>query len=343
MIAQPANAEGDAQLSRDLRVRELVIDGGPHAQILVDELGMLATANQAARRIFDILAGDIGRPLKELGIWSSPIALRSAIERVSRERKPFSVPAVEFTSGEGAGKVFDVHVLPLLDDDASMLGTSIAFVDVTPVARLRGELDRAKQDVETAYEELQSSNEELETTNEELQSTVEELETTNEELQSSNEELETMNEELESTNAELENINTDLHLRTNEVGRLNTLLLAITGNIEVGAAVLDGSMKVQVWNERAADLWGLRSEEVLGRTFFSLDIGLPAEQLRAMIDSVERGGRPHQEVAVESVTRRGKTIQCRVMAHTLSDGNRLGGVVLLMEELKPERAEQVGD
>ena len=40
-----------------------------------------------------------------------------------------------------------------------------------------------------------------------------------------------------------------------EVERLNTLLLAITGNIEVGAAVLDRGGRIQVWNERAADLW----------------------------------------------------------------------------------------
>src|SRR5206468_1904544 len=111
----------------------------------------------------------------------------------------------------------------------------------------------------------QSSNEELETTNEELQSTVEELETTNEELQSSNEELETMNEELESTNAELQSINTDLRIRTEEVNKLNTFLRAITGIIDVGAAVLDAGSKIQVWNERAADLWGMRSDEVLQR------------------------------------------------------------------------------
>src|SRR5438132_13546557 len=93
-----------------------------------------------------------------------------------------------------------VHFAPLLDNGAAVAGTSVTFIDVTGEGVLRTELERAKQEVETAYEELQSSNEELETTNEELQSTVEELETTNEELQSTNEELETMNEELESTN-----------------------------------------------------------------------------------------------------------------------------------------------
>src|SRR5260370_16900824 len=89
-----------------------------------------------------------------------------------------------------------------------------------------------------------------------------------------------MNEELESTNAELQTINTDLRLRTDEVNTLNTFLQAITGNIELGAVVLDSELRVQVWNERAADLWGLRADEVVGKPFFDLAIGLRLKDLR---------------------------------------------------------------
>ncbi len=70
-----------------------------------------------------------------------------------------------------------MQVAPLLDEAGTVLGTSVSYVDVTSETVLRAELERSKQEVETAYEELQSSSEELETTNEELQSTVEELET----------------------------------------------------------------------------------------------------------------------------------------------------------------------
>ena len=96
----------------------------------------------------------------------------------------------------------------------ALLGVSVSFLDQTLQHQLRDELERANQELETAYEELQSANEELETTNEELQSTVEELETTNEELQSANEELETMNEELQSTNEELRSMNDQLQQRS---------------------------------------------------------------------------------------------------------------------------------
>lgn len=143
-----------------------------------------------------------------------------------------------------------------------------------------------------------------------------------------------MNEELESTNAELQSINTDLRLRTGEIDRLNTFLRAITGNIDLGAAVLDGDLNVQVWNERAADLWGVRSDEVVGRPFFDLDIGLPTKELRTMTRGVLRGRPGHDQAVVDALSRRGRSIRVRVSAYTLTDGERPGGVVLVMEEMK---------
>ncbi len=333
LLAQFGGSAATENVGRQLRALELAMAAGPHPQIVIDELGMLASANQAARRTFGILASDIERPIKDLGISSRPVALRTAIDRAARDRQQLTVPGAELTSAQTGSKIFNVHVVPLIDG-GTVLGTSVTFIDVTAESRLRAELQRATQQVETAYQELESSNEELATTNEELQSTVEELETTNEELQSSNEELETMNEELESTNSELQSINQELRQRTDDVERLNTLLLAITGNIEVGAAVLDARMNVQVWNERAADLWGLRSDEVVGRRFFDLDIGLPSEEARRMVDSVQHGGTPHQEMRVEATTRRGKAIRCRVMVHALVDHQRPIGAVIVMEELK---------
>ena len=334
LLAQSGSAEASNHVARQLRVRELATEGAPFPQIVVDGLGVVVTANQPARRIFDIAPGDVGRPLKDLDISYKPVDLRTPIDRVSRERRTMVIRAVEYESPDSGRRLFDVHVAPLVDDDGSVVGASIGFVDVTGVTELQSELERSKQAVETAYEELQSSNEELETTNEELQSTVEELETTNEELQSSNKELETMNEELESTNAELETINTDLRVRTEEVSRLNTFLRAITGRIEVGAAVLDGDLNVQVWNEKAADMWGLRSDEVVGKSMFDLDMGLPTKDLRTMVRGVLRAKPPHNEVIVDAVDRRGRSMRCRVSAYVLVDGEQASGVVVVMEPVQ---------
>ena len=327
LLAQSGSKEATNHIARQLRVRELTTEGTPYPQIVVDATGILISANQHARKLFTIPADDFGRALKDLELSYKPVDLRTPIDRINRERRPVSMPSVEITSREGTSGLYDIHVDPLIDDDDSLVGIVLNYVDITHASQLRSELERLGQ-------ELQSHKEELETTNEELQSTVEELETTNEELQSTNEELETLNEELESTNAELNSINTDLQLRTREVERLNTLLLAVSGNIEVGAAVLDGGMRVQLWNERAADLWGVRSDEVIGNSFFNLDIGLPAEELRKLIQA-GAGGRPlHDELVVTATTRRGREIRCRVIAHAIGDGDQPAGVVLVMEELK---------
>jgi two-component system, chemotaxis family, CheB/CheR fusion protein len=335
MLAPNPSPGPPDQVERQLRVREVATEGTPYPLLVVDVDGILVGANPAARRMLDIAPSQIGRSLKDLTISYQPVDLRSPIDRALRDRRPMMISGAEVAQPDRTVGFFDVYVAPLIDDGGKVVGTTISFVDVTLQNQLRAELDRARHEIETAYEELQSSNEELETTNEELQSTVEELETTNEELQSSNEELETMNEELESTNSELQTMNSDLRVRSDEITTLNALLEAITGNIEVGAAVLDGDMRVRVWNERAADLWGLRSDEVVGHSFYTLDIGLPAKELETMIRSVIGGNGPHQEVTVDAITRRGRRIRCQVKAHMVSDGMRPRAVVLVMEELNP--------
>src|SRR5262249_6803067 len=203
--------------------------------------------------------------------------------------------------------------------------------DVTPLESLQEELTHSKQELETAYEELQSSNEELETTNEELQSTVEELETTNEELQSTNEEHETMNEELQATNEELQTINEQLRGRTDELDRANALLGGILSSLGAGAVVVDRHLKVLMWNRKAEDLWGLRIEEVRGRPFVDLDIGLPVSKLHEPLRACLADGSV-QNLSMDATDRRGRAIQCRVTMSPLNGGQEVKGVIMLMEE-----------
>jgi len=210
----------------------------------------------------------------------------------------------------------------------------ISFNDVSRYHRLQEELERSKNELETAYEELQSSNEELETTNEELQSTNEELETTNEELQSTNEELETMNEELQSTNEELETTNTELRLRSDELNTANAFLASILTGLEVAVIVVDPKLQVLAWNHRAEDLWGLRANEVQGRHFMNLDIGLPVEQLLQPVRSVLTGETERAEVTLECRNRRGKPVRCPIRCTPLAGATgAMLGAILLMEEV----------
>ena len=186
----------------------------------------------------------------------------------------------------------------------------------------------------------------METTNEELQSTNEELETTNEELQSSNEELETMNEELQSTNEELESVNTELRDRTAQLNSINSFMKAIFASLKTGVVVVDRDVLVQVWNWMAEDLWGVRADEVKGKNFLNMDIGLPVVRLREGINACLSGEAESDEMLLQAVNRRGRSIECRVTISPLVNPEvpekGIVGSILLMEEMPVDAEEPDG-
>jgi two-component system CheB/CheR fusion protein len=231
--------------------------------------------------------------------------------------------------------MLDILVAPVLDEGGGALGVAITFLDMSYVQELKDELRHSREALQTANEELQSSNEELETTNEELQSSNEELETTNEELQSSNEELETMNEELQSTNEELQTLNDQLRQSTEEAARLNAFLESVLAGLGSGAVVLDPNYNVMMWNQRAEDLWGLRADEVRGKSFLALDIGLPVGELRPLVRACLSGESESGETTLDAINRRGKRIRCRVGCTPLIRAlGKRDGVILLMDEVE---------
>jgi two-component system CheB/CheR fusion protein len=315
-----------------LRAEALLAD--PLAQVVVAEDGVVAVVNQQAEILFGISARDVGRPFRDLDLSYRPLELRRYIEQAQAERRSIRVPDVAYVRGAET-VTLEVQVIPLTGKARSVLGVSLAFHDVTESRRLQDELEQTNRQLETAYEELQSTNEELETTNEELQSTVEELETTNEELQSTNEELETMNEELRSTNDELQTINDELHDRSGEVDRLNDFLDSILTGLQAGVVVLDPELRVQVWNEQAQELWGLRRDEAVGQHFLNLDIGLPTDQLRPLIRAALTEEPDRHEIVVKAVNRRGRSIAVRVQGSPF-DVRESGacGVILTMENIE---------
>jgi two-component system CheB/CheR fusion protein len=332
-VYQDERANGDERASR-----EAALELGPHAHVVVTAGGRLSFANLPARALFQISREDIGRPLGELPLARRPVDVTGALEEAVRERRRVALGETSFTPDRGDPRRLDVSVTPLLSADNAAIGASIMFEDVTRYAALQSELEGNRRDLELAYEELQSTIDELETTNEELQSANEELQTTNEELQSTNEELETMNEELQSTNEELETINDELRERTGELNQVNDFLEAILTSLGLGVAVLDAQSRVQVWNRRAEDLWGLRADEAVDSHFLSLDIGLPSEQLAAPLRAVLSGSSERETREIDAVNRRGRPIVCAATVLPLlnavgTDGNRHPrGAIVMMED-----------
>jgi two-component system, chemotaxis family, CheB/CheR fusion protein len=320
-------------MSDDMRLRSASFDVDPVAAIVVDAGGVVAIVNDAARVLFGLTAADVGRPLRDLSLSYRPTNLPSAIEEVLAGRRSVVRRGVSWVNASGETVQLDVSIVPVLDADGTPLGTKVLFGDASRYRQLQDELQQSKQALETAYEELQSSNEELETTNEELQSSNEELETTNEELQSTNEELETMNEELQSTNEELETINSELRQRTDELNSTNAFLASILSGLRAGVVVIDRDLQILVWNERAEDLWGLRTDEVQGRHLLNLDIGLPVGELRQPVRRVLAGESRQQQLTLDATNRRGRAIRCTVTCTPLdgSSSEPVRGAIVLME------------
>jgi two-component system CheB/CheR fusion protein len=334
VLAQAGTSDANNHVMRHVRLRDVAFDVVEMAQVVVDLDGNLALANEQARMFFGLHRRDLGRPFQDLELSYRPVELRSRIEQAYASRGPGRLINVERQAPNQETQFFDITIMPLIDAEGNLLGASISFHDVTRYNRLHAELEKSKQELETAYEELQSTNEELETTNEELQSTVEELETTNEELQSTNEELETMNEQLQASNEEMQAVNAELRHRTDELNRANAFLGSILASLHHVAVVLDRDFNILMWNERAADLWGLRAEEVRGRSILGLDIGLPIEQLRSPVRALLNGDTTEREITLNAITRRGKAIRCRITCTPLiGSERRVDGVILLMEEL----------
>jgi two-component system, chemotaxis family, CheB/CheR fusion protein len=335
IMSQANGQESSDPAASQVLMYPSVFDAGPLAQVVIDGMGRLSMCNGFARELFGLSLNDIGRPVQDLEMSYRPLELRSLIAQAVEELHPVLLRDIEWKTGGRDVRHFDVYVTPL-SESGRPAGVSISLVDVSRAQDLQAQLIRSKQDLETAYEELQSTTEELETTNEELQSTVEELETTNEELQSTNEELETMNEELQSTNEELQTINEELRGRSDDLNRANGFLESILTGVRSGVVVLDRELHVIAWNHRAEDLWGLRGDEVRGQNFLNLDIGLPIDQLRAGIRQAFNGDGEFGEIIVPATNRRGKSIACKVTTTPLTNANKdVRGVILMMDEQVP--------
>ncbi|MFN6393931.1 MAG: CheR family methyltransferase [Aphanizomenon sp.] len=316
-----------------LRIRELAFDTASSAQVVIDNHGTLIMINEQARNLFNLTVKDLNRPFQDLELSYRPVELRSLIEQVYSERHPITLTNIERYQANSEVQHLDVRVIPLQDNDQTILGVTISFNDVTRQMKLQTALQRSRQELETTNEELQSTNEELETTNEELQSTNEELETTNEELQSTNQEMETMNEELQSANEELQTINHELSDRTCELDQTNIFLTSILGSLQMGMVVLDSSFNILIWNQTVEDMWGLRTDEVMNKSWFSLDIGLPVEQLRNPIRDIMSCKKKFQEIIINATNRRGKKIQCYLACSPLMNGT-VEGVIIMMTDIE---------
>jgi len=326
----------DSSLSSMLLL-EALLDAAGTALLAVDETGTVAFANTPARRLLGVDEADLGRPFQDLPISYRPMELRGPIEEVFRTRQSVRLEDQEYHFSQIERVRLSIDVRPLTRLDGSVFAVLLAFTDTTQLHAMRLELEAAQENLENTIEELQSANEELETTNEELQSTNEELETTNEELQSTNEELETLNEEARSSNEEMESVNEELRIQAEQASSYRIYLESVLRSMNGGIIVLDDKRVIQGWNRWNENMWGLRTEEVIGTGFDALDIGLPVHLLRDAMAFVQVRHEEQAEELLEGIDRRGRRVVCNVIVSGLLDEAHQGrGTVLLFRDVTSE-------
>jgi two-component system, chemotaxis family, CheB/CheR fusion protein len=180
------------------------------------------------------------------------------------------------------------------------LGEEPAFEDLLLFAEnLRTELDQTKRDLESAYAELRSTMNELEATNEELQSTEEELETSNDQL--------------------------------NDALRANAFFSSVLASIEQSVIVIDPELRVTLWSDAAAELWGVPGNEVIGEYLVDLDIGLALGDLGVPIRAAIAGESRVENVVRDARNCRGQPIRCSIsFSHLSGAGGEGRGAILVM-------------
>ena len=303
-----------------IRLQEACFEAASNAKIILEMNGFLAFANRQARKLFGLSPQDLDRPFWDLEVSYLPEGLRSLIEESYTKRSPVIRKKVERILPNGGTRYLDIEITPLLQYGGIPIGLCIVLSDETERYNLQQELEHAKH-------ELQSTNEVLVTMNEEFNSSVEELQTTNEEL-------ETLNEELQSTNEELQTTNDELNQRSDDLNLTNALLDSVLGSLYRGFVLVDKDGCILTWNHEAEELWGLQAADILGKSFFVQEMGLPVEQLAVPIRKILDEGKP-TELVLEATNRKGKRLVLHMtLAPLMEPGQSVSGALMLMEEIK---------
>lgn len=151
--------------------------------------------------------------------------------------------------------------------------------------------------------------------------------------------LQSTNEELETTNEELQTINDESNRRSEAHHEVSVFLESIMASLRSGVVIVNRELEILIWNDSAADLWGLRSDEVKGKHFLNLDIGLPVAELKPLLRACIAGESEPAEIDLPAMNRRGKKLLIRVRCTPLLGDKkaRPKDGIMFMEEAEFEQ------
>ena len=133
-------------------------------------------------------------------------------------------------------------------------------------------------------------------------------------------------------------MNDELRHRSIELNDANTFLETVLSRMGLAVIVVDRNQTVRIWNNQARELWGLTADEAEGQNLFSLDIGLPVDELKPHLRSIFSGDSDREEATVDALNRRGRSSPVQVtllpMGPLQDDG---AGAAIMMIELSDGR------
>ena len=189
------------------------------------------------------------------------------------------------------------------------------------IARMDGEM-------QVARDELQALSEEHESALEEVRSSNEELHSLNEELQSSNEELETSKEEIQSINEELQTVNSQLNNKIDELDSANGDLRHLFESTSVATIFLDKHFVIRNFTPEVAKIYNLIQGD-RGRSLNDIVSALDYDMLETDVRRVLETQQPLER----RVLRRDRTAHylCRILLYRDPDGEVAGSLITFLE------------
>lgn len=132
-------------------------------------------------------------------------------------------------------------------------------------------------------------------------------------------------------------MNEELRLRTGELNRATVLVESMLASLGIGVAVVDHEQRIQMWNDRAKELWGVDIDQVRGKHLLNLDVGLPLGELRDELRAGISG--TTNEKRLDARDRRGRDVVCQVRTAPLADASgAIAGAIVMMQVEEPTGA-----
>jgi PAS domain S-box-containing protein len=274
--------------------------------------------------------------------------VRSAIQKVRRGGKTVRAEGIELRTNQHSITV-NVEVCPLVPTgtarsflilfepastkpaaraSAARPGRVVKTRETQEVIRLRADIARTRDYVQSIIRDQETANEELKTANEEALSSMEELQSTNEELETAKEELQSSNEELVTLNEQLQNRNSELGVLSNDLGN-------VLSGIDIPVVLLDSNGRIRRFTPPAEKLLGLIGPDV-GRPIGKLRLGVHVPDMEDLLSTVIARGK---EVSREVKTDSGHWFQLRMRPFRGAE-EKVKGVLLAFVDIHQLRQHQ---